>query len=209
MLTSRRRSVAGATALALAALVLSACSEGGAEGRADTSAPAPATTPATPPASATTPATSPSSATASASASVSASASAAAPTTAPDPNATPGAPGRWADTKQFMQITDAWIGGGRTYLSVRSARKQPATGDIEAWLIIPGRGPYSTVSMAADSRILLSVPLGDDSVPYPYSQAEFVRRMKRQSPAFLEGLGFDLTFDGNGRVTRLQSLYTP
>ncbi|MEU6493842.1 hypothetical protein ABZ890_26135 [Streptomyces sp. NPDC046984] len=108
-----------------------------------------------------------------------------------------------------MQITDAWISGGRTYLSVRSARKQPATGDIEAWLIIPGRGPYSTVSMAADSRILLSVPLGDDSVPYPYSQAEFVRRMKRQSPAFLEGLGFDLTFDGNGRVTRLQSLYTP
>ncbi|MET8632491.1 hypothetical protein ACWEQ2_03250 [Streptomyces sp. NPDC004096] len=108
-----------------------------------------------------------------------------------------------------MQITDAWISGGRTYLSVRSARKQPATGDIEAWLIIPGRGPYSTVSMAADSRILLSVPLGDNSVPYPYSQAEFVRRMKRQSPAFLEGLGFDLTFDGNGRVTRLQSLYTP
>ncbi|MBW8702570.1 hypothetical protein MBT84_23525 [Streptomyces sp. MBT84] len=199
MLISRRRSVAGATALALAALVLTACSEGGAQNRADTSAPAAVTTPATSTASAT----------ATASVSASASASAAAPTTAPDPTVAAGAPGRWADTKQFMQITDAWISDGRTYLSVRTARKQPATGDIEAWLIIPGHGPYSTVSMATGSRILLSVPLGDNSVPYPYSQAEFVRRMKRQSPTFLEGLGFDLTFDGNGRVTRLQSLYTP
>ncbi|MEV5472036.1 hypothetical protein AB0L66_06710 [Streptomyces sp. NPDC052207] len=197
MLISRRRSVAGATALALAALVLTACSEGGAQSRAVTSAPAAVTTPATSTASAT------------ASASASASASAAAPTTAPDPTVTAGAPGRWADTKQFMQITDAWISDGRTYLSVRSARKQAATGDIEAWQIIPGRGSYSTVSMATGSRILLSVPLGDNSVPYPYSQAEFVRRMKRQSPTFLEGLGFDLTFDGNGQVTRLQSLYTP
>ncbi|KUJ53644.1 hypothetical protein AB0N87_00590 [Streptomyces sp. NPDC093228] len=203
MLISRRRSAAGATALALAALVLTACSEGGAQNRADTSAPAAVTTPATSTASTT------ATASVSVSVSASASASAAAPTTAPDPTAAAGAPGRWADTKQFMQITDAWISDGRTYLSVRTARKQPATGDIEAWLIIPGRGPYSTVSMATGSRILLSVPLGDNSVPYPYSQAEFVRRMKRQSPTFLEGLGFDLTFDGNGRVTRLQSLYTP
>ena len=203
MLISRRRSVAGATALALAALVLTACSEGGAQSRAVTSAPAAVTTPATSTASTT------ATASVSVSVSASASASAAAPTTAPDPTVTAGAPGRWADTKQFMQITDAWISDGRTYLSVRTARKQPATGDIEAWLIIPGRGPYSTVSMATGSRILLSVPLGDNSVPYPYSQAEFVRRMKRQSPTFLEGLGFDLTFDGNGRVTRLQSLYTP
>ncbi|MER5918029.1 hypothetical protein ABT124_49205 [Streptomyces sp. NPDC001982] len=211
MFTSRRRNVAGAAALALTTLALSACSGGGNDGRADASTPAsvttspfaPASTPASASASAAASATTPDGSTAPGST------SAPGGGTAPGSTATPGAPARWAGTKQFMQITDAWITNRRTYLSVRSARKQSATGDIEAWVIIPGQGPYSTVSMATDGRVLLSVPLGDNSVPYSYSQAEFVRRVKLQSPAFLEGLGFDLTFDNNGQVTRLQSLYTP
>ncbi|MGW1800110.1 hypothetical protein ACWCQN_30195 [Streptomyces sp. NPDC001984] len=229
MFTSRRRNVAGAAALALTTLALSACSGGGNDGRADASTPAsvttspfaPASTPASASASAAASATTPDGSTAPGSTSApgggTAPGSTSAPgggtapgsTSAPGGTATPGAPARWAGTKQFMQITDAWITNRRTYLSVRSARKQSATGDIEAWVIIPGQGPYSTVSMATDGRVLLSVPLGDNSVPYSYSQAEFVRRVKLQSPAFLEGLGFDLTFDNNGQVTRLQSLYTP
>ncbi|MFF3468582.1 hypothetical protein [Streptomyces sp. NPDC002619] len=217
MFTSRRRNVAGAAALALTTLALSACSGGGNDGRADASTPAsvttspfaPASTPASASASAAASATTPDGSTAPGSTSAPGGGTAPGSTSAPGGTATPGAPARWAGTKQFMQITDAWITNRRTYLSVRSARKQSATGDIEAWVIIPGQGPYSTVSMATDGRVLLSVPLGDNSVPYSYSQAEFVRRVKLQSPAFLEGLGFDLTFDNNGQVTRLQSLYTP
>ncbi|WP_454384916.1 hypothetical protein [Streptomyces sp. JNUCC 63] len=138
-------------------------------------------------------------------------------TTPPTATTAPAAPGegsapagttRWAGTKQFMQIREGWISGGRTYLSVRTARKVAATGPHEAWLIIPGEGPYTTVLMATDARVLLSVPLGDNSHPYPYSQTEFVNRLMAEPSSSRSGLGYDLSFDGKGRVTRLQSLYT-
>ncbi|MEU6341475.1 hypothetical protein ABZ883_11075 [Streptomyces sp. NPDC046977] len=198
MLTSRRRTAALA---ALACLALSSCSGGGGgdEGRTAASVPAavpaPASSPAHPPSSA------PASPAASAPQVTSASVS-------PAASATP-AGARWAGTKQFVQIKDAWMSGGRTYLAVRSARKQSATGPIEAWEIIPGHGTYATVPLARDGRILLSVPLGDDSFPYAYSATEFINRLKAESPSFREGLGFDLSFDANGAVVRLQSLYTP
>ncbi|MFF7899198.1 hypothetical protein ACFZCV_10405 [Streptomyces sp. NPDC007920] len=115
---------------------------------------------------------------------------------------------RWAGTKQFMQIREGWISGGRTYLSVRTARKVAVTDPHEAWLIVPGEGPYTTVLMATDARVLLSVPLGDSSHPYPYSQTEFVNRLMAEPSSSRSGLGYDLSFDGKGRVTRLQSLYT-
>jgi hypothetical protein len=107
-----------------------------------------------------------------------------------------------------VQIRDVWARDGRTYLSVRAARKMSATGPIEAWEVVPGQGPYTTVSMAADGRVLLSVPLGDDSVPHAYSQAQFVSRWAA-TPSYRHGLGYDLSFDANGEVTRAQSLYTP
>ncbi|MFD4975727.1 hypothetical protein [Streptomyces sp. NPDC058424] len=127
---------------------------------------------------------------------------------APGEGTAPAATTRWAGTKQFMQIREGWISGGRTYLSVRTARKVAATGPHEAWLIIPGEGPYTTVLMATDARVLLSVPLGDNRQPDPYSQAEFVNRLMAEPSSFRSGLGYDLSFDGKGRVTRLQSLYT-
>ncbi|MFJ2721171.1 hypothetical protein [Streptomyces sp. NPDC087437] len=139
-------------------------------------------------------------------------------TTPPTATTAPAAPGdgtapagttRWAGTKQFMQIREGWISGGRTYLSVRTARKVAATGPHEAWLIVPGEGPYTTVLMATDARVLLSVPLGDNSLAHPYSQAEFVNRLMAEPSSSRSGLGYDLSFDGKGRVTRLQSLYTP
>ncbi len=127
---------------------------------------------------------------------------------APGEGTAPAGTTRWAGTKQFMQIREGWTSGGRTYLSVRTARKVAVTDPHEAWLIIPGEGPYTTVLMAADARVLLSVPLGDDSLAHLYSQTEFVNRLTAEPSASRSRLGYDLSFDGKGQVTRLQSLYT-
>ena len=146
-------------------------------------------------------------------------------TTAPVTSATPSAPddgadagaggtassstgaASWAGTKQFVQIDGARTSDGRTYLSVRPAQKK-AHPQFEAWVIIPGKGAYTEVPMTKDATILLSVPLGDGKHPASYSQAELVTRVTAQSssPALV---GYDLSFDAEGRVTRLQSLYTP
>ncbi|MFH8452444.1 hypothetical protein ACH4CD_24780 [Streptomyces fungicidicus] len=156
-------------------------------------------------------ATSPS---ASASATPSAPAGESAPTTAPGDGADPAgtAPSAtaasWAGTKQFVQIDDARTSDGRTYLSVRPAQKK-AHPQFEAWVIVPGEGPYTEVRMADDATVLLSVPLGDGKHPASYSRAEFVSRLTAQSSPARSRLGYDLSFDGQGRVTRLQSLYTP
>ncbi|MDX2707166.1 hypothetical protein PV350_30585, partial [Streptomyces sp. PA03-6a] len=127
------------------------------------------------------------------------------PSDAPSPQA----PARWAGSKQFVQIDNAWIKDGRTYLSVRSARKEPLTGPIEGWEIIPGKGSYTTVRMAPEGRVLLSVPLGDDSVPHTYSQTQFISRWWAQPAADRKWTGYDVSFDLNGEVVRLQSLYRP
>ncbi|MEU1541779.1 hypothetical protein ABZ461_27450 [Actinacidiphila glaucinigra] len=125
------------------------------------------------------------------------------PSDAPSPQAS----ARWAGGKQFVQIQNAWIRDGRTYLSVRSARKEPITGPIEGWDIIPGKGPYTTVRMAPEGRVLLSVPLGDDSAPHPYSQAQFITRWWALPARERGWQGYDVSFDPNGEVVRLQSLY--
>ncbi|MFI8483610.1 hypothetical protein [Streptomyces rubrogriseus] len=115
---------------------------------------------------------------------------------------------RWAGTKQFVQIDDARTAGGRTYLSVRPAEKKPHP-RFEAWVIVPGEGPYTEVSMTEDAQVLLSVPLGDAKHPAAYAQDEFVGRLTARPSSDRALLGFDLSFDGQGRVTRVQSLYTP
>ncbi|MEU5510263.1 hypothetical protein [Streptomyces fungicidicus] len=137
-----------------------------------------------------------------------------APTTAPgdgaDPagTASPATAASWAGTKQFVQIDDARTSDGRTYLSVRPAQKK-AHPQFEAWVIVPGEGPYTEVRMADDATVLLSVPLGDGKHPASYSRAEFVSRLTAQPSPARSRLGYDLSFDGQGQVTRLQSLYTP
>lgn len=198
MFTSHRRSAAWAgTLAALTCLALSACSGAGSgSGAADRQGvagdPSGTSAPAAPSAVASTPGV-----------------PQASEPVSPVASVPPADAARWAGTKQFVQMQNAWTTGGRTYLSVRSARKAISTEPTEAMGIIPSRGPYVTVPLAPDGRVLLSVPLGDDSVPASYSAAEFVKRLTARSPSFREGLGYDLSFDAQGRVVRLQSLYTP
>jgi len=128
--------------------------------------------------------------------------------TAPSASAAGANAARWAGTKQFVQIDDARTAGGRTYLSVRPAEKKPHP-RFEAWVIVPGEGPYTEVSMTEDAQVLLSVPLGDAKHPAAYAQDEFVGRLTARPSSDRALLGYDLSFDGQGRVTRVQSLYTP
>ncbi|MFG2314947.1 hypothetical protein [Streptomyces tendae] len=128
--------------------------------------------------------------------------------TAPTGTGPTGTAARWAGTKQFVQIDDARTADGRTYLSVRPAQKKPHP-QFEAWVIVPGEGPYTEVSMAEDAQVLLSVPLGDAKHPASYAQADFVGRLTARPSSDRALLGYDLSFDGEGRVTRVQSLYTP
>ncbi|MFI7393138.1 hypothetical protein [Streptomyces tendae] len=128
--------------------------------------------------------------------------------TAPTGTGPTGTAARWAGTKQFVQIDDARTAGGRTYLSVRPAQKKPHP-QFEAWVIVPGEGPYTEVSMAEGAQVLLSVPLGDAKHPASYAQADFVGRLTARPSSDRALLGYDLSFDGEGRVTRVQSLYTP
>ncbi|MEU9634749.1 hypothetical protein ACGFZZ_16285 [Streptomyces tendae] len=128
--------------------------------------------------------------------------------TAPSGTKPSGTGARWAGTKQFVQIDDARTADGRTYLSVRPAQKKPHP-QFEAWVIVPGEGPYTEVSMTEDAQVLLSVPLGDAKHPASYAQADFVGRLTARPSSDRALLGYDLSFDGEGRVTRVQSLYTP
>ncbi|MFD7463961.1 hypothetical protein [Streptomyces tendae] len=128
--------------------------------------------------------------------------------TAPSGTKPTGTGARWAGTKQFVQIDDARTADGRTYLSVRPAQKKPHP-QFEAWVIVPGEGPYTEVSMTEDAQVLLSVPLGDAKHPASYAQADFVGRLTARPSSDRALLGYDLSFDGEGRVTRVQSLYTP
>ncbi|MFE9697625.1 hypothetical protein [Streptomyces sp. NPDC006270] len=121
----------------------------------------------------------------------------------------------FAGTKQFVTIDRAWAEGGLTKLSVRLAEKKVNT-QFDTWEIIPGTGAHSTVTLAKDARVLLTVPVrGEDaagvrgSEPVPTPQAEFVTLLTRLEPRNRRGAGFDLSFDGEGRVVKLQSLYRP
>ncbi|MFJ8859520.1 hypothetical protein ACIRD8_13900 [Streptomyces sp. NPDC102451] len=202
----RSATVRSLTALAFSLMALTACG-GENDGQSVSTAPAASATPAasdsgTPSAPADGTASTP--APGSDEASASASAGDADPVAASSTSAAP-----WAGTKQFVQIDDARITDGRTYLSVRPAQKK-AHPQFEAWVIVPGNGPYTEVPMAEDATVLLSVPLGDAKHPASYSQADFVSRLKARSSAEAPMLlGYDVSFDGEGRITRLQSLYTP
>ncbi|MDT0405800.1 MULTISPECIES: hypothetical protein [Streptomyces] len=189
------------TALAFGLVVLTGCDSGDDGQAAATTAPATSAAP-----SATTAGADPITAPAT-SAAPSATTAGADPTTGAEPTTAPATTAPWAGTKQFVQIKSARTGDGRTYLSVRPAQKK-AHPQFEAWVIIPGKGAYTEVPMTKDATILLSVPLGDGKHPASYSQAELVTRVTAQSssPALV---GYDLSFDAEGRVTRLQSLYTP
>ena len=91
---------------------------------------------------------------------------------------------------------------------MRPALKEALTDPHEAWLVVPTEGPYTTVELAEDARVLLSVPLGDESAAAAYSPAEFVSRLTDQPFSDRSRLGYDLSFDGEGRVTKVESLYT-
>ncbi|WBB63474.1 hypothetical protein O7599_13520 [Streptomyces sp. WMMC500] len=133
---------------------------------------------------------------------------------APDPRVSTAAD-PWAGTKQFVTVDRGWTEGGLTRLSVRPARKEVNT-RFDTWEIVPGTGSFTTVTLAEDARVLLTVPVrGDDASgvsrgePLPFSQTEFVTLLNGLEPDLSAGVGYDLSFDGEGRVTRLQSLYRP
>ncbi|WP_217222223.1 hypothetical protein [Streptomyces anulatus] len=135
--------------------------------------------------------------------------------TAPTTPAAPAAENPFAGTKRFVTTDRAWTEGGLTKLSVRSAEKKVNT-RFDTWEIVPGTGEFVTVTLAKDARVLLTVPIrGDDTPgtsggePLPTSQTEFVTLLTQLDPGTREGAGFDLSFDGEGRVTKVQSLYKP
>ncbi|WDG30325.1 hypothetical protein N7925_19295 [Streptomyces sp. CA-278952] len=120
----------------------------------------------------------------------------------------------FAGTEQFVTISKAWSSNGRTYLSVRSAQKKINT-RFDTWEITPGTGSYTTVPMAENGQVLLAVPVRGE-VPgtsraelLGHSPAQLVTLINRLDPALSGGIGYDLIFDGTGRVTGLTSLYRP
>ncbi|MFI2188905.1 hypothetical protein [Streptomyces sioyaensis] len=114
----------------------------------------------------------------------------------------------WANSKHFVQIQSAEVRGGETYLMVRPALKKPLTGPTEGWKIVPTKGAFNGVSLAKNARVLASAPLTDRPAPKEISQAEFAKQVNRLDKEKTL-VGFDLTFNGDGDVIRVQSLYTP
>ncbi|MER6698901.1 hypothetical protein ABT289_17185 [Streptomyces fimicarius] len=133
---------------------------------------------------------------------------------APEATSEPAVGAPFAGTEQFVTISKAWSDDGRTYLSVRPARKKVNT-RFDTWEVTPGTGPFTTVSMADSSRVLLAVPVREEVTGtsraelLAYSPDRLVTLISRLDPALSGGIGYDLAFDGNGRVTGLTSLYRP
>lgn len=133
-----------------------------------------------------------------------------------DPTAVAASTGKtpWAGTKQFVTVDKAWAEGGLTYLSVRPAEKKVNT-QFDTWEIIPGTGPFTTVTMTKDARVLLACPVRDEvagtsrAEPLPYSPTRFVTLLNQMDSGLQDGIGYDLVFDGAGQVTSLKSLYRP
>ncbi|MDG9685648.1 hypothetical protein QC334_23450 [Streptomyces sp. DH18] len=137
----------------------------------------------------------------------------AAPTAPKDTSATTGkAP--FAGTAQFVTISKAWTGNGRTYLAVRPARKE-INARFDTWEITPGTGPFTTVPLADDGQVRLAVPVRDEVAGtsraelVAYSPAQLVTLIGRLDSTLSGGIGYDLVFDSTGRVTGLTSLYRP
>ncbi|WP_405502033.1 hypothetical protein [Streptomyces anulatus] len=136
----------------------------------------------------------------------------AAPTASKNTSATGNAP--FAGTAQFVTISRAWTGNGRTYLSVRPARKE-VNSRFDTWEITPGTGPFTTVPMTDNGQVRLAVPVREEVAGtsraelVAYSPAQLVTLIGRLDPTLSGGIGYDLVFDGTGRVTGLTSLYRP
>ncbi len=141
-----------------------------------------------------------------------------APTAAGDEStaATPSGKSPFAGTKQFVTIEKAWTEDGLTKLSVRTAEKKVNT-QFDTWEITPGTGDFSTVTLAKDARVLLTVPVREAdvpagsgrAVPVETAQADFVTQFTKLDPRESAGVGFDLSFDGQGQVTKVASLFRP
>ncbi len=120
----------------------------------------------------------------------------------------------FAGTQQFVTIGKAWTEGGLTRLSVRPAQKKVNT-QFDTWEIIPGTGAFTTVTMTKDARVLLTCPVRDEvagtsrAEPLPYSPTRFVTLLNQLDSGLQDGIGYDLVFDGAGKVTSLKSLYRP
>ncbi|MFI6874688.1 hypothetical protein ACIBL6_14720 [Streptomyces sp. NPDC050400] len=113
---------------------------------------------------------------------------------------------RWAGTRQFVQVKDAWTADGRIYVSVRPAEKK-VNKQFDTWTVEPGTGSYVTVALTPDARTILCAPLGDEKQPADYPQTQLISRLKTINSSEREGLGYNLTFDGKGRVTLLEQVY--
>ncbi|MEU4029611.1 hypothetical protein [Streptomyces anulatus] len=113
-----------------------------------------------------------------------------------------------------MTISKAWTGNGRTYLSVRPARKE-VNSRFDTWEITPGTGPFTTVPMTDNGQVRLAVPVREEVAGtsraelVAYSPAQLVTLIGRLDPTLSGGIGYNLVFDGTGRVTGLTSLYRP
>jgi hypothetical protein len=120
----------------------------------------------------------------------------------------------FAGTEQFVTINKAWTSNGRTYLSVRPAQKKVNT-QFDTWEITPGTGSFTTVPMAEDGQVLLTVPVRGEVAGtsraelLPYSPVRLVTLINQLDPTLCSGIGYDLVFDGAGQVTSLTSLYRP
>ena len=102
----------------------------------------------------------------------------------------------WAGSTQYLQIWSAREQAGVTYLRVRPAKKE-YRGEIFETVNIPG--PWTEVTMSA---VADNVPM--DGTP---GDADALRSMldKRTTSEIIEG--FDITFAGNGQVSKVTWLY--
>ncbi|MFE0630656.1 hypothetical protein ACFW3D_27300 [Streptomyces sp. NPDC058864] len=120
----------------------------------------------------------------------------------------------FAGTEQFVTINKAWTEGGLTYLSVRPAQKKINI-QFDTWEILPGTGPFTTVPMAKNARVLLTTQVRGEVAGFsrgellPYSPAQFVTLLNQLDSGLYDGIGYGLVFDGAGQVTSLKSLYKP
>jgi hypothetical protein len=123
-----------------------------------------------------------------------------APAATASPSPATGVDGRrWAGTTRFLQIRDGWsLADGSARLAVRPARREILG---EGFATVPVPGPYAEVAVPPSARI---VALGGGSG----TVAAFVEDLAAR-PADRRVEGFDVTFDADGLVSRVDWLYVP
>jgi hypothetical protein len=105
---------------------------------------------------------------------------------------------RWAGSTQFLQIKSARKRGVALYLKVRPAEKEYLGESFETRTT---GGPWTEVQMSALAE---NVPLG--GIP---GDAEALRKSLSTRPANQADEGFDISFFGNGQVSKVAWLYVP